>query len=75
MRLDDGGAVYRLPERARAHKDRPIVGVTFRVKDTAAAAGILKAAGVALSTTPSGGVLLAPAVTGGLWIELTAKPD
>ena len=73
MRLDDGGAIYLLPERARVHKDRPIVGVTFRVKDAAAAARILKAAGVAVSAAASGGVLLAPAVTGGLWIELAPR--
>jgi catechol 2,3-dioxygenase-like lactoylglutathione lyase family enzyme len=35
MRLADAGAIYFLPERARVHRDRPIVGVTFRVKDNA----------------------------------------
>jgi catechol 2,3-dioxygenase-like lactoylglutathione lyase family enzyme len=50
MRLADGGVIYFLPERLRVHRDRPIVGVTFRVTDNPR--------------------LLAPDVTGGLWIQL-----
>jgi catechol 2,3-dioxygenase-like lactoylglutathione lyase family enzyme len=73
IRLGDGGAIYLLPARARVHQNRPIVGVTFRVKDAAAAASILKTAGATVAATASGGLLLAPAVTGGLWVELAAR--
>lgn len=55
VRLADGGEIYLLPARARLTPDRPIVGVTFRVKD------------------PASATLLAPARTGGLWIELAVK--
>src|SRR5262245_53140488 len=35
--LADGGRIYLLSESMRLRRDRPIVGVTFRVKDVAAA--------------------------------------
>ena len=66
------GVVYFLPERLRVHRARPIIGVTFHVGDLQAAAGVLNDAGVQFRTLP-GSVLLAPAVTGGLWIELTTR--
>ncbi|HEX7780881.1 MAG TPA: VOC family protein [Vicinamibacterales bacterium] len=66
------GVVYFLPERLRVHRARPIIGVTFHVRDLQAAAGVLNDAGVQFRTLP-GSVLLAPAVTGGLWIELTTR--
>jgi catechol 2,3-dioxygenase-like lactoylglutathione lyase family enzyme len=73
VRLADGGAIYLLPARARLKPDRPIVGVTFRLKDVAAAAGALREAGVVVSTSDTESLLLAPAQTGGLWIELAGN--
>ena len=73
MRVGDGGAVYLLPANAGLHADRPIVGVTFRVRDLAAAARVLKQAGVAVQTSGAESLLLAPGVTGGIWIELRGE--
>jgi hypothetical protein len=66
------GAIYFLPERLRVHRARPIIGVTFHVRDLQAAERVLNEAGVQFRTPP-GSILLAPAVTGGLWIELTTR--
>lgn len=66
------GVIYFVPERLRVHRARPIIGVTFHVGDQQAAVRVLKEAGVQFRTLP-GAVLLAPAVTGGLWIELTEQ--
>jgi len=69
MRLAEGGSVYLLPARARVHPDRPIVGVTFRVRDLAEARKALASARVTLAASDANHVLLAPAQTGGLWME------
>lgn len=69
MRVAEGGSVYLLPARARIHPDRPIVGVTFRVRDLAEARKVLASAHVTLAASDANHVLLAPAQTGGLWIE------
>lgn len=66
------GVVYFLPERLRVHRARPIIGVTFHMRDHQAAVRVLSDAGVQFRTLPDS-VLLAPAVTGGLWIELTTR--
>jgi catechol 2,3-dioxygenase-like lactoylglutathione lyase family enzyme len=66
------GVVYFLPERLRVHGARPIIGVTFHVRDLQAATRVFNDAGVQFRALP-GSVLLAPAVTGGLWIELTTR--
>ena len=66
------GVVYFLPERLRVHRARPIIGVTFHVRVLQTAERVLNEAGVQFRTLP-GSILLAPAVTGGLWIELTTR--
>ena len=66
------GVIYFLPERLRVHRARPIIGVTFHVRDLQAATRVFNDAGVQFRTLP-GSILLAPAVTGGLWIELTTR--
>jgi hypothetical protein len=64
--------LYLLPERRRLHRDRPIVGVTVRVRDLAAAARVLRQAGATFTASP-GFLLLPPALAGGLWIELRSQ--
>ena len=71
--LAEGGTVYLLGARARLKRDRPIVGVTFRVKSVEAATMVLREAGVLYSKDSSGSVLLDPGFTGGLWVELAGK--
>jgi catechol 2,3-dioxygenase-like lactoylglutathione lyase family enzyme len=66
------GVIYLVPERLRVHRARPIIGVTFHVGDHRAAVRVLTEAGVQFRTLPNS-VLLAPAVTGGVWIELTER--
>ena len=69
LRVAEGGSVYLLPARARVHPDRPIVGVTFRVRDLAEARKVLAAAKVTPAASDANHLLLAPAQTGGLWVE------
>jgi hypothetical protein len=68
----DGGTVYLLPERFRAHPGRPVIGVTFRMRDRRAAERALKDAAVEFRSLP-GSVVLPPAATNGIWIELTDR--
>ena len=65
----DGGALYFLPAHFRQHPDRPVIGVTFRVRNLDAAARILRDAGLQAARPSSASLLVAPAVTGGIWIE------
>ena len=74
MRLAGGGAIYLLSDATRLRRDRPIVGVTFRVKDLKAARQLLHETSLLVSTSEYGSLLIDPGYTGGLWIELAAKP-
>jgi len=72
--IGEGGAIWLLPERARIRPDRPIVGITFRVRSLREVDTILREAGVAATTTAApGSLLIPPAAAGGLWIEFSAS--
>jgi catechol 2,3-dioxygenase-like lactoylglutathione lyase family enzyme len=70
--VGEGGAIWLLPERARVRADRPIVGVTLRVRSIREVGTILHEAGVAVTTAAPGSLLIPPAAAGGLWIEFSA---
>jgi hypothetical protein len=67
-----GGTVYLLPERLRIHRARPVIGVTFRVRDRSAAERVLNEAGVRFRVRP-GRLVLEPSGTSGLWIEFAER--
>lgn len=72
------GFVTLLPASRRIAANRPIVGVTFRVRDLAAARRALESGGVAApaAVEHSGGasVFLPPELAHGLWVELREEP-
>ena len=70
--VGDGGAIWLLPEQARVRPDRPIVGITFRVRSLREAETVLRQAGVAATTAASGSHLIPPAAAG-RWIEFSAS--
>jgi hypothetical protein len=63
------GSIYLLPEHFRVHPRRPVIGVSVAIRDRQIAARVLTAASVPFRTIQSS-LLLAPAATNGLWIEL-----
>ena len=65
----DGGALYLLPASFRQHPNRPVIGVTFRVRNLDAAERILRDAGIQATHRASASLLVALGVTGGIWIE------
>lgn len=68
------GFVVLLPASRRIVADRPIVGVTFRVRDLAAARRAVEKGGVEVSATvehaAGASLFLPPDLAHGLWIEL-----
>lgn len=73
------GFVVLLPASRRLAADRPIVGVTFRVRELAAARRALEAGGVEVPATvehaAGASVFLPPELAHGLWVELRAERD
>ncbi|HEY7475304.1 MAG TPA: VOC family protein [Vicinamibacterales bacterium] len=69
-----GGTVYLLPERVRTHRSRPVIGVTFRVRDLRSAERLLQGAGARFRSL-KGSLVLDPDATRGLWIELAGLPS
>ena len=67
------GFVVVLPASRRLVPDRPIVGVTFRVRDLAAARAALAAGGTDMSlrrsSTPGAQACFSPSLAHGLWLS------
>lgn len=72
------GFVVLLPASRRITAGRPIVGVTFRVRELAAARRALESGGVEIPATvehaAGASVFLPPEVAHGLWVELREEP-